>query len=699
MRTFVSFVAACTLLGACGPASENDVAAGSSALSQDGGLSLIGGMPYQGGAVLDHVQVIEVVWGTGSYQSFVTSTQTPNVPSFYQGILASPYADLLAEYKTPTQSIARGTFVGRVTITPSTKATSLDDTMIQTELAAQIKAAKLPAPFADKVGNPQTYYAIYFPKGITVKRGGATSCAVANGFCQYHAVLPKSGTRPASYYGVHPDMQPGSGCDLQCGSAVGPFALQTAVASQALVDAITDPDFPRAFYSMSYGEIGDVCSQRAEVTGGDGVAYTVQSAYSVAQTACVTSPPGVPSQTGDFAMTLGPSSATVVQGSGTSTLVSTTFVAGVALPVSFAITGAPPGMTASTLVPAVKAGGATTLVIATAPNTAPGTYTLTVTGKEGAKTHAASFTVTVLADFALTATANVALSAGKTATATVGVSGGADPVTLAVAGLPVGVTSSLSPATLSPNTSSKLTFTASPKATFGPATVSVTAKTAKGVNHTTSIALVVSGDSFALALSPTSITIPAGSAGSVTVATSIASGASEPVSFVLSNLAPVHGSSTFASSTIASGTSTTLTFHMKSTAMAGTTSYWVTATAPTGPARMASVAVTVLNDDFAFGAVAPAQITMTPGTSKSITGSTSLAYGKSQPITLSVEGVPSGLTAVVTPKTIAPGGSYSVTFSALPKAVLVPGAWTVSVVGTGPTAQHATIVLVNTLAK
>src|SRR5256885_7905083 len=74
---------------------------------------------YHGGRVVTHTQVVEVVYGTGSFLPQITGSATPNIPSFYNGVLNSPYVDWLTEYNTtspnaPTpntnQVIGRGAF-------------------------------------------------------------------------------------------------------------------------------------------------------------------------------------------------------------------------------------------------------------------------------------------------------------------------------------------------------------------------------------------------------------------------------------------------------------------------------------------------------------------------------------------------------------------------------------------------------------
>jgi hypothetical protein len=258
-------------------------------------------LTYYGGRVVSSLQVVQVVWGAGSYLPQVTSTSTPSIASFYQDVLNSSYVDWLTEYdtvglSTPTsnQAIGRGGFINQYVITPSTKSTTVDDSTVQTEIAAQIAAGHLPAPTTDGNGNTNTYYAIFFPNGTTITQDGSSSC-VAGGFCAYHGTVAPSGTLREFFYGVHPDMQAGSGCDTGCGNG-SPFGNYTSVASHEMTETITDAEVgiapnlapPLAWYDVNNGEIGDICNaQQGTVTAADGVTYTVQAEWSNAQGACV----------------------------------------------------------------------------------------------------------------------------------------------------------------------------------------------------------------------------------------------------------------------------------------------------------------------------------------------------------------------------------------------------------------------------
>jgi hypothetical protein len=97
-------------------------------------------LTYYGGRVVSNIQVVQVLWGTGSagggtgqFLLEVLNTSTPSMATFYQGVLNSAYVDWLGEYNTnitdfgggpgTNQSIGRGSFSRQVAITPSDTAT------------------------------------------------------------------------------------------------------------------------------------------------------------------------------------------------------------------------------------------------------------------------------------------------------------------------------------------------------------------------------------------------------------------------------------------------------------------------------------------------------------------------------------------------------------------------------------------------
>ena len=391
-------------------------------------------LDYFGGRVVSNMQVIEVLWGTGSaggsngqFLSNVKNTTSPSIATFYQGVLNSAYVDWLTEYNTPNsggtnQSIGRGSFVIQVAITPSNTANPIDDTAIQTELANQISAGHLPAPTQDAAGNDNTYYAIFFPHGQHITQGGSGSC-VGGGFCAYHGTIANVGGHEI-YYGVHPDMQAGSGCDTGCGNGTV-FGNYTSVASHEMVETITDAEVgiantvgpPLAWYDPNNGEIGDICNaQQGSVVGSDGVTYTVQKEFSNNANNCIVvtvSPTPTRTATATTTRTATPTATATRTATATQTVTATATATRTATATGTATGTATATATASPTASAT----ATATLTATATGTPTATATATATGTATA-TATASPTASATATTTATTTASSTPTATPTATAT-----------------------------------------------------------------------------------------------------------------------------------------------------------------------------------------------------------------------------------------------------------------------------------------
>ena len=245
---------------------------------------------YYGGKVVQNAKVIKVLYGSGTYASFVTGTGAgTSVASFFKGVTSSLYFGWLTEYNTsnPAQVIGLGTYGGSVTITPATSrnGATISDSQLQAELSAQMTAGHLAAP------TNNTIYMVFFPKGKHITQGGSRSC-VSGGFCAYHGTFKRNSQNV--YYGVLPDMSAGSGCDTGCGTST-PFGNQTSVASHELIEAVTDPGYglatvfgpPLAWYDQFNGEIGDICTAIQGSLSTSTGTYTVQKEWSNQKNACI----------------------------------------------------------------------------------------------------------------------------------------------------------------------------------------------------------------------------------------------------------------------------------------------------------------------------------------------------------------------------------------------------------------------------
>jgi uncharacterized membrane protein len=173
---------------------------------------------------------------------------------------------------------------------------------------------------------------------------------------------------------------------------------------------------------------------------------------------------------------------------------------------------------------------------------------------------------------------------------------------------------------------------------------------------------------FSVSASPTSLSVTQGQSGSTTISTSVSGGFNSAISLSASGL-PAGVTASFSPTSIGApgNGSSTLTFSASSTATTGTTNVTVTASGG-GVTHTTTVSLTVnaaATPDFTLSA-SPTSLSVAQGGSGSSTISTVTSGGFNSSISLSVSGLPSGVTVSFNPGTIAaPGnGSSTLTFSA-----------------------------------
>ena len=466
-------------------------------------------LSYFGGPVISNANVVEVLYGSGSYLSQVSQGGTPSISSFYGDILGanSGFVNLLSQYDTPAsggtnQTIGNGTFSGLFQIVPSSgnNGSTIDDTQIQSELLAQISAGHLPAPALDAAGNVNTLYMIYFPPGKSITLQGSGSC-VAGGFCAYHGTTSSTLNSKNILYGVFPDFQPPSGCSSGCGTSTTSNNY-TSVSTHELAEAITDADVgiattfspPLAWYDMTNGEIGDICNGQQGNYVANGTTYTLQLLFSNAANNCVLPPP--PS-TPNFSLSASPSSLSVQQGNSGSSTITVTDSGGFTGSVTLSASGLPSGVTASFGTnPTTSTSSVTFTASATA---ATGTATVTITGTSGSLTNTTTISLTITAagatpDFTVAdSPASITVTRGTTGhtTVTIGaVNGFTGTVNLSVSGQGSRVTPTFSPTSVTGSGTSTLSVRVSSRATRGTRTLTITG-TSGSLSHSTTLTLTI----------------------------------------------------------------------------------------------------------------------------------------------------------------------------------------------------------------
>lgn len=468
-------------------------------------------LSYFGGPVISNVHVVQVLYGSGSYNAQVAGTTSPTMGQFYGDLTGtnSGYVSLLTQYNTPAsggtnQTIGNGTFDGLFQIVPSAgnNGSTISDAQIQSELLAQITAGHLPAPVLDAAGNVNTLYMIFFPPGKTITQGGSSSC-VAGGFCAYHGTTSTLLNGKNVLYGVMPDMQSGLCSTGGCGNG-GVFGNYTSVTSHELTEAITDADVgiattfapPLAWYDMVNGEIGDICNGQQGTYVANGTTYTIQLEFSNAANNCVLPPAGPPAP--NFTIAASPASQTVTAGAGTSYTATVTPSNGFTGVVNFSLSGLPTGASASFNPTSVTGSGSSTMSVSTSTTTPSGTYTLTITGTSGTTSHSTTVTLIVTGgvspDFTISVSpASLNVTRGTTGryTVTIGaVNGFSGTVSLSVTGLGSRVTGTFSPTSVTGSGTSTLSVVVNRRAGTGTRALTVTGVSGS-LSHSTSANLVI----------------------------------------------------------------------------------------------------------------------------------------------------------------------------------------------------------------
>jgi hypothetical protein len=364
-------------------------------------------LSYFGGPIISNVQVIQVLYGSGSYNSQIAGSTSPTMGNFFGDIVGanSGLMTLLQQYNTNIsggtgQVFGNGTFAGLFQIVPAAgnNGSTITDAQIQSELLAQINAGHLPGPTNDALGNPNTLYMIYFPPGKTISQGGSNSCQ-AGGFCAYHGTTSSTLNSKHVLYGVLPDMQAGSGCSTGCGTSTV-FGNYTSVTSHELVEALTDADVgiattfaaPLAWYDQTNGEIGDICNAQQGSYVANGTTYTIQLEFSNSANNCVL-PPAAGGTTPNFSLSASPSSVSVTQGSTGSSTITVTKTGGFTGSVTLSNSTLPSGVTASY---STNPTTSTSTITFTASSTATtGTSTITITGVSGTLSHTTTISLTI----------------------------------------------------------------------------------------------------------------------------------------------------------------------------------------------------------------------------------------------------------------------------------------------------------------
>lgn len=413
-----------------------------------------------------------------------------------------------------------------------------------------------------------------------------------------------------------------------------------------------------------------------------------------------TAPPPVAS----ISVSVGTASLTLGRGtSGTSAItVARTNYSGT---VTLTATGAPAGVTVD-VAPSSLTSGATaaTATVSVSSSATPGTYTIIVlasgTGVSSSGTISLTIPNPTITLTAGSSTASVVQGASTTVPVTITRGGGfTDAVTLAVSGLPTGVTATFNPASIaSGSTTSTLTLTAAANATAGTSALTITASGTGVTAQTATVNLTVTASAtpaIAVAAAPAALSVQAGATGTSTVTLTRTGGFAGDVALALSG-APTGVTGAFAPASIAAGaTTSTLTLTVGAATAPGVYNLTVTGTGTGVTAATTTVALTVTAVPSIAITANPTTISLAAGAT--ITSVITLARTNfTADVALAATNLPTGVTAAFSPATLSGGTLTStLTLTAAANASLLTQNITVTASGTG--VSNATAILATTV--
>jgi len=286
-----------------------------------------------------------------------------------------------------------------------------------------------------------------------------------------------------------------------------------------------------------------------------------------------------------------------------------------------------------------------------------------------------------IADFSLTSTpATVALTAGgagkRISINAVPTNGFSGSVAVSIGGLPAGVTANPTTLTLTPGTAQNVTLTAASTTAAGNATLTLTGTSgtpgSSGVlSHSATVAATISATApvadFSLTSTPATIALTAGSAGKqISVNAVPMNGFTGKVAVSIGGL-PAGVTASPATLTLTPGTTQSVTLSAASTAATGNATLTLTGTSGTlthSVTVTTTISATAPAADFSL-TLSPASLTLSAGATGTQTRVLATAVNSfSSTVAVSISGLPAGVTASPASLSLTPGTAQSVTLTA-----------------------------------
>jgi uncharacterized membrane protein len=350
--------------------------------------------------------------------------------------------------------------------------------------------------------------------------------------------------------------------------------------------------------------------------------------------------------------------------------------------VRLSISGLPAGVTAS-FTPNPASNGSSTLTLQASSTAALGQYNVTVTGVSGNQTASTTFPITIyVPTFTVYTPQNVILGQGTTTTATAQINqeyGFAGNVSLALSGLPKGVTGSFAP---NPTTQqSTLTLTAATTAPLGQYNALLTGTSGKQ-SSSAYFPISIYAPTFTLAGPYYGVTVSQGTVSTTQVTINPEYGFTGKVSFAVSGL-PAGLTASFSPNPTTQTTNLTLT--AGKTVALGT--YNLTVTGTSG-SQSSTTTLPVTVNAGTFSIDVPQGATLGVGSTTTVYAGYTTTNGFQGSVSFVATGLPKGVTASIGPNST-PQYSYIVLTAS---STAVVGNYTFTITGTSGSLSSSTSV-------
>lgn len=415
--------------------------------------------------------------------------------------------------------------------------------------------------------------------------------------------------------------------------------------------------------------------------------------------------PGTPPPTPTIGIALSAGSSTTARGASATSTVTLTRGGGYTGDVTLAASGAPAGVTVS-FAPASLSGGTTsaTATIAVGATAAPGTASITITASgSGVTSSTATYNLTIPTPAIALTAGSTALSVVQGASGTVPITitrsnGFADGVTLAVSGLPTGVTGTFAPATIAAGaTTSTLTLAVAANAAAGTTPITITASGTGVTAQTATVNLTVTAaasPAISLTANPAAVNVVAGATATTSIGIARTGGFAGEVTLALEG-APAGLTGAFSASPVP-GTvfASVLTLTASAAVAPGTYNLTVRGTGTGVTAQTVSISVTVAAAPGITLSTASSTLSLSAGATVT-TAVTIVRVGNfAGDVTLAATGLPAGVTASFAPATLSGATLTStLTLTAAANATLGAATVTITASGAGITARTSTVAL------